>query len=454
MKYLHYLILFVIIIAFVGCNKGTEPQDKPNNGITQYGTPFANVPDTKDIIMYEANMRIFSPGYNFQGIINRIDSIKALNVNVIWLMPIFPIGQVNSVNSPYCVKNYKEVNPEFGTLQDLRNLVDIAHSKNIAIVLDWVANHTSWDNPWIANKAWYTQDGNGNIISPAGQNWADVADLNYDNTEMRLTMIDAMKYWIYEANVDGFRCDAADLVPFSFWKQAIDSLKSITTHKLILLAEGKRADHFTAGFKLNYGWDFYGVLKNIFQNPATAIAGLFNAHLIEYQSLPSDCAKLRFTTNHDESAWDKTPIQLFNGKKGAMAASVAAIFMGGAPLIYSSQEVGVSTTVPFFTNTAISWTANNDMFKEYQKLLGFYSSSIAAKNDQLQTFYDTDILVFKKYTSTQEVLVFVNVRNSAQSFTLPEALKSNDWVNALTGISTPLTSLVSLQPYEYLIVTK
>ena len=453
MKYLRFYFLFVIIISFIGCNKGTEPENKPNTGYTQYGVPFANVPNTNDIIMYEANIRVFSPGYNLQEITNRIDSIKALSVNVIWLMPIYPIGLEKSVNSPYCVKNYKEINPEFGTLADLRNLVSVAHSKNIAVVLDWVANHTSWDNPWISNKAWYTQDGNGNIISPAGTNWADVADLNYDNADMRLAMIDAMKYWVYEANVDGFRCDAADMVPYTFWKQAIDSLKSITTHKLILLAEGSRNDHFTAGFQLTYGWDFYGALKNLYSGNLTP-AGLFNAHLIELNSIPSTGNKLRFTTNHDESAWDKTPYQLFNGKKGALAASVASIFLGGVPLIYSSQEVGVSATVPFFTNTAINWTANNDMFSSYKKMLAFYNSSQTVKSGTLKTFSSPSILVFEKYTSTQEVLIIVNMRNSVQTYTVPVELNSVLWVNVLTGNLTPLTGQITLQAYDYLILQK
>jgi len=164
-------------------------------------------------------------------------------------MPVHPIGIIKTVNSPYCIKNYKEVNPEYGTLDDLRTLIREAHKRNMAVILDWAANHTSWDNPWIEHKSWYTQDGSGNIIHPAGTNWQDVADLNFNNSEMRLEMIRSMKYWVLTANVDGFRCDAADYVPFSFWKQAI----KIPNRKLIMLAEGACADHFTAGFQLNFG---------------------------------------------------------------------------------------------------------------------------------------------------------------------------------------------------------
>ena len=169
--------------------------------------------------MYEINERALSQSGDFNGIIERLDEIKALSVNVIWLMPIHPIGEINTVNSPYCVRNYLEVNPEFGSLTDLKKLVKEAHKRDIAVIMDWVANHTAWDNPWISNTSWYTQV-NGEIIHPAGTNWLDVADLNYSNTEMRQAMISAMKYWIEDIYIDGFRCDAADWIPFDFWKQA------------------------------------------------------------------------------------------------------------------------------------------------------------------------------------------------------------------------------------------
>ncbi len=163
----------------------------------QYGVPFDKVPENKDIVMYEINQRAFSVTGDFRGIINRLVSVRAPGINVIWLMPVFPIGTEKSageMGSPYSVKNYREVNPEFGTLADLRELVSKAHEKGMAVILDWVANHTSRDNLWINNRDCYTQDGSGNIINPQGTTRLDVADLNYSNSEMRKAMINAMKY--------------------------------------------------------------------------------------------------------------------------------------------------------------------------------------------------------------------------------------------------------------------
>ncbi len=240
----HFFRVIYLLIILTACSKAEDNNPLP---YTDPDAPFAGVPATSDIAMYEINLRAFSAGGTFQGILPRLDSIKKLGINVIWLMPIYPIGQkkmIPPMGSPYSVKNYLEVNPELGTLDDLKNLVRESHKRGMAVILDWVANHTAWDNPWIENKSWYTQDGNGIIISPPGTNWLDVADLNYENDEMRTAMISAMKYWILNANVDGFRCDAADFVPFDFWKQAIDSLNKLPGRKLILLAEGARSDHF------------------------------------------------------------------------------------------------------------------------------------------------------------------------------------------------------------------
>lgn len=452
-----YLLVFLLLILS-GCSKTTDSPDPevPANEFilpdpAQYSTPFAGVPETKDVVMYEVNLRAFSQAGNLQGVINRLDNIKAMGVNVIWLMPIYPIGTVNSVNSPYSVKNYRQVNPEFGTLADLRTLTDKAHERGIAVILDWVANHTAWDNPWMKYKEWYTQE-NGVVIHPAGTNWLDVADLNYNSKYMRLAMISAMKYWIFDANVDGFRCDAADMIPYDFWKQANDSLNSITTHRIIMLAEGSRSDHFTAGFQMNYAWDFYSKLKSVFSGQPAS--GLYTTHISEYSYMPAGKQKIRFTTNHDESAWDATPITLFKGKDGAIAASVIAICMGGVPLIYGSQEVGRIATVPFFTNSPIDWTQNPDMVNDYEALLNFHNQSSALKGGTTTSYPDNDVCAFTRNDGSEEILVIVNVRNTQVSYILPAELQSQGWTDVFTQSPVITSGPFLLKSFEYLILKK
>jgi glycosidase len=438
------LLLFVLVLS---CRKDFNPPDviapEPPD------EPFAGVPDTKDIIMYEINERAFSQSGDFDGITQRIDSIKALSVNVIWLMPIHPIGEINTVNSPYCVKDYLAVNPEYGNLDDLKKLVEEAHNRDIAVIMDWVANHTAWDNPWITNTSWYTQV-NGEIVHPPGTNWQDVADLNFSNAEMRLAMISAMKYWITDVLIDGFRCDAADMVPFSFWKQAIDSLEAIPERKLILVAEGARTDHFMAGFQLNYAWDFYNQLKNVFDGQSAG--GLFTTHNTEYNGIPAGKHKLRFTTNHDESAWDATPMTLFNGENGAIAASVIAINLGGIPLIYSSQEVGRVNTLPFFSNSPIDWTLHPGMLSTYKKLLAYHSQSETVKTGNLTTYPNNQVAVFKKSLAGEDVLFLVNVRNSTVNYSPPADIQGKSWVDVFSNEPVSLAGEYTFEPYSYLIL--
>ena len=443
-----------LALASISCDKEDPPvildPDPEPTGYVQYGEPFTEVPATSDIVMYEVNLRAFSASGDLAGVRNGLDHLQDLGVNLIWLMPIHPIGAVNSVNSPYSVQNYLEVSAEYGTLDDLRLLTDEAHARGMAVMMDWVANHTAWDNPWIQNKSWYTQDATGEIIHPAGTNWMDVADLNFDNSDMREAMIDAMKYWVLEANVDGYRCDYADGVPYNFWKQAIDTLHDIPGRELILLAEGSRLDHYTAGFDMTYAWNWYSSLKSVF-NGQTATA-LYNTHQIEYNGIPAGKHKLRYSTNHDESAWDQTPMTLFNGEKGATAASIATIFLGGVPLIYTAQEVGRTATVPFFSNTIINWNDHPDMLKAYQDALNFYNSSAVARRGTNTNYSNIDIVCFQKELDGEKLLVLVNVRGDQVDFPLPVDLQGSSWTDAFSGDPVSLTDTLSLAGYEYVLL--
>lgn len=444
------LIPALLLITFAGCDDEVPVID--DNDYAQYGTPFDNVPATNDIVMYEVNLRAFSATGDLQGVIAGLDHISDLSVNTIWLMPIYDEGVLNAVNSPYCIRDYKAVSSEYGTLTDLRQLVDEAHARNMTVILDWVANHTSWDNAWITEHPdWYTQDGAGNIIHPPGTTWTDVADLNFDNADMRTAMIDAMRYWVLTANIDGFRCDYADGVPFDFWQQAIDEIRAIPNREIIMLAEGDRDDHYTAGFDMTYAWDFYSTMQNVFDgSPAY---NLYTTNNNEYAGAPIGKEKLRFTTNHDESAWNATPMTLFNGADGAVAASVMTIFLKGVPLIYTGQEVGRETTMSFFSNTPVNWTLHPEMLAQYQDILQVYANSTVARTGALTTFSNNDIFCIKKISDTDEMTVLVNTRNTEITYTLPTVLKNTDWTDAVSGSSVSLLTTITLSPYAYLILT-
>lgn len=445
----------LLITLLTGCK---EPEvGKPDvtepavPEFVQYGIPFAGVPDAVDAAIYQVNIRQFSATRNLQGVTARLDSIRSLGVNVIYLMPVHPVGMLKAINSPYCVKNYREINPEFGTLADLRTLVDGAHSRGMSVMMDWVANHTAWDHPWMSNKSWYKQDGSGNVVSPHG--WNDVAQLNFNNADMRLEMINVMKYWVYEANVDGFRCDYADGPPASFWKQALDSLRNISTHKLLMLAEGTRSDHFYSGFDFTFGFRFYDALKNVFKS--SSVTNLTGVNAAEYTGAGLTNRVVRYTTNHDVNSSDGTPLELFGGAAGSMAAFVAAAYMKSIPMIYSGQEVGYSQRLSFpFTGTAINWNGNKAMTAEYKKLLAMYNSSTAIRRGTITTYSDASVCAFTRNHETETIFVASNLKNTELSFSLPAEMANTSWKNAFTNEPVTLATRLELQPWQYVVLKK
>jgi glycosidase len=460
-------LLIMLLYAFwgMGCGKKAVTPTKPDTVAVKpvdtykdpaaYGTAFTDVPNTKDIVMYEVNLRSFSASHNFKGVQDRLDSIKSLGVNTIWLMPTYPVGVLKSaggLGSPYAVKDYNAVNAEFGNLEDLRSLVAGAHSRNMAVILDWVADHTSWDNAWIKNKAWYKQDGAGNIISPPGTGWNDVAALDYNNAEMRIAMTRAMKYWVLTANVDGYRCDAVDFVPDDFWKQTLDTLHKFNNRKLVLLAEGVKTSMFNSGFQITYAFDFYSTLKGVFAGTA-APSALFTSNTNESNTLTPGGFKLRYSTNHDVTSSDGATVTIYKGEQGALAAFVLAAYMNGIPLLYTGQEVGSPKQLSIFGNDPIDWSTNPDMTAAYKKIIAFRTVHEAIKTGTLTPYNDANIIAFEKKAGADDVLILVNAKNSINDFTVPAAIQGA-WTNGMTNESATLGAKVTLQPFEYLVLKK
>jgi len=436
------LLCISIVAAVISCKPAQE---------TKKAT--FEMPAVADIAMYQVNPRVFAPDHSLNAVAARIDSIRDLGVNVMWVMPIYPIGIEKGKNSPYCISDYKAIAPEFGTIDDFKNLAKVCHEHGMGIILDWVANHTAWDHPWVkAHPDWYTHDEKTDtIIHPRPWDWYDVADLNYDNKDMRAAMIDAMKFWIVEVGIDGFRCDVADGVPADFWKDAIDQLRTAAgDRKIVMLAEGKRSDNFTVGgFDMNYGWDYKDELVKVWKG--APVSDLIKADKAEYDSLPAGKVKMRFTTNHDHST-EATPCQEFTNDRGAMAAYVATIFPHGGALIYGSQEVGYPEPINFFKFVPVDWTAKPEIYKEYQKLIGLYNDHPALRKGKMTAYPDNDVLVFEKKDAAERFLVVANLRNEQKTVNVPA-----DWMNRqaqdqATGQNVQLGNTLTLTPFQYFIL--
>ena len=364
-------------------------------------------------------------------------------------MPIQTNG--GPINSPYAISDYYSVDEEYGTLENLRTFIEEAHKRGMLVILDWVANHTAWDHTWMADSSWYTQDVNGNIIHPAGTNWTDVADLNFDNDSMANQMIDAMKYWVLESNVDGYRCDAADYVPFEFWKRAIDSLRSIPNRELVLFAEGARNDHFEAGFDLNFDWSFYNRTVDIFASGTNA-SYLGNQHNITYGAVPTGKEKVRFTSNHDQCAWDGTAIDIYGGLDASLAAFVATLFYPGVPLIYTGQEIGWNIQIPFFSNLEVNWNYGASTLENYKKIMNAYTNNEEFKTGALNDYSSSDVICINREIVGSSAWCLVNTRNTNSIFNLPLELQNFSGTNLQDGSSFVVNgNTISLAPYETLV---
>lgn len=460
MKNLFLNILFSVcsITSLTSCDSN---DDAPaiSSPYEQYGTPFSNMPSPKDAIIYQVNLRAFSEAGTLNGVRERLSHIKSVGTNVIYLMPIYPVGVLNSVGelgSPYSVRDYKSVSPEYGSLDDLRALVEEAHTMDMAVILDWVPNHTAWDHPWITeHPEWYQKDDSGNITAPPGTGWNDVAQLNYDNPELRKAMLDAMSYWIYNANIDGFRCDFADGVQQSFWAEAITTLRSIKKQEILMLAEGTRKDHFDVGFDYTFGFRYFEALKKVFSEgePATALQ---NANAQEYEGNYNDDNRIvRYTTNHDVNITDGTPIELFGGKPGSIAAFVVTAYMKSIPMIYNGQEIGYARRIPFFNHTPIDWTtADTDVFAQYKQIIDFRKNSEAIKNGAYNGYSSNAIAAFTMKTDNETVLVLSNLTNGNVKYIVPPALSEASWTHAFNDQSMNLSSELTLSPYQYIVLKK
>jgi len=323
---------------------------------------------SKNAVMYEVNVRQYSEAGTFKAVQDDLPRLKALGVDILWLMPIHPIGEEKrkgSLGSYYAVKDYKAVNPMFGTQQDFNNLVAATHQQGMYLIIDWVPNHTAWDNTWITEHPnWYTQDKDGNIIDPTNPEtgeswgWTDVADLNYENTDMRNAMIEAMKYWVIESDIDGFRCDVAHSVPVDFWYDVKTSLDKVKP--LFMLAEAEKPVLHQNGFHASYAWNFHHRLNKVAKGEMTATD--IRDYLIEdAEKHQAKDYRLNFTSNHDENSWSGTVFERMGNAHKCLAALTFVI--PGMPLLYNGQEAPLKKRLAFFEKDAIDW--NNYAYADF-----------------------------------------------------------------------------------------
>lgn len=376
--------------------------------------------------IYCVYLRSFTPEGTFAGLERRLPELKALGTDVIWLMPIHPVGVKNRkgiLGSPYSVRDYYAVNPEFGSMADFRTLLDRAHDLDFHVIIDLVANHTSWDCKLVGQHPdWYTRDSSGQIIPP-NADWTDVADLNYDNPDLREYMMAMMEWWVRDVGIDGFRCDVAELVPTEFWNDArrrLDAIKPI-----MLLSEGTLPEHHLEAFDITYSWNIYDILDPLLRGnrSASQLDDLFNN---ERSQFPIGSLRLRFNTNHDKNAWDAPAIVKF-GSTGLPLTAVLIATIPGIPLVYTGEEVANNRALSLFEKVGVDWSRPRNMGSLYHTLLHLRKEHPALSRGAMVRVSANPrehVFAFMRTNDDDSVLVLLNFsdRPVTASITLPDGI--------------------------------
>ncbi len=378
-------------------------------------------PDTSWVArsaLYEVFVRDFSPQGNLRGVITGLDRIRASGANTLWLMPIQPVGVVNRkgpLGSPYALRDYRAIDPAYGTPDDFRALVAAVHARGMKVILDWVPDHTSPDHPWVKEHPdFYFRDEQGAPSVPRDDkgkltDWTDVVQLDYGNPDVRREMIATMRWWLNEYDIDGFRIDAAGFVPYRFWSEAVPALRATLPRPIMILMEWGDLQMHRVGADLTYAWDSYSRLKAVFRGgPAS---NFVDRELEDMQAMPPGGMRMRFTTNHDETAWDNPPLAIFGGAAAARAAYVAMALLPGRPLLYNGQEVESPQKLGLFVRDSVAWNQPHAMRARafYKQIIQLALSEPALLTGELrgvETSASDDVIAYRR----GELLVLVNAR--------------------------------------------
>jgi cyclomaltodextrinase len=364
-----------------------------------------------DGVIYQIFPRDFSPAGNFSGVTAQLDRLKDLGVTILWLMPIHPIGQEKkkgTIGSPYAVRDYYGVNPDYGTKEDLKKLIAESHRRGMKVIIDIVANHTSWDSVLMKHPDWYKHDAKGNITYP--YDWYDIAALNYASPELRKYMTDMLKYWIREFDLDGFRCDVAGEVPTDFWENARAELDRIKPD-IVLLAEAHKAELEVKAFDLDYSWPLHSALTNVLQGRGRA-TDLREAWEQEAREWPRGALHMRFSDNHDE----RRAIARF-GEPAALSASAMMFTLDGVPLIYNGMEVGDTTesgAPALFERLPIFWPIAErrpEFPRFYKQITALRKAHDALRRGSLEWLHNSDesrVVTYVRRSSDEEILIAIN----------------------------------------------
>ena len=448
------ILLFIgIIILVVACRPKRPVVAEPLK------TSVVHADWTRNMVLYEVNVRQFSEEGTFAGVNQALPRLKDLGVNVLWFMPIYPIGELNrkgELGSYYSIKDYMGVNPEFGTFEDFKALVAKAHEMGFHVILDWVGNHSAWDNPLATEHPdWYAKDSTGKFVSPF--DWTDIIQFDYRADSLWDYMAGAMRYWVEEAGIDGYRCDFPGLVPEEFWFRASSELNAIKP--VLMLAEDEEHSYLLErSFNMNYAWAHHHLMNAVAagQRRPSALDTMMQYEMLRYDP---ESYRLRFMTNHDENSWNGTIDEKMGDAQKAFAAYLFTI--PGVPLLYNGQEADLDKRLEFFKRDPIVWK-ETELLPFYTKLVHLRTSHPALRHGAEGGSYEMlktnrkKVIAYRRAKGNNEVLTILNMSKKPVKVALKDAVVSGTWTDIFTegGVEIARGQMMKIEPWGYMVLVK
>ena len=451
------LSLFVILFGLTFFHSQTkDPRYQPKEYVQIKHPEWS-----KNATIYEVNLRQYTNEGTFKSFESHLQRLKKMGVDIIWLMPIHPIGEKNrkgGLGSYYSVKDFRGINPEFGTMQDFKNLVNKIHSMGMYVIIDWVGNHSAWDNPLATTHPhWYTKTRSGNFQPTPWYDWDDVIDFDYDNPDFRKYMTESLKFWVKEANIDGYRADVAGFIPVVFWENARAELDQIKP--VFMLAEWESRDLYKKSFDMTYSWTLFDKLKDA-TTQNKGIAGLVEYLSHDVNSVPKNAYRMVFTDNHDMNSWNGTPQKNFGD--GLKTSIVFTGVVNGMQLCYSGQEAGLNRSLKFFDKDPIEWKDHENevlfskLFHLKHENQALWNGKYGGEMIRVVNDHQDRVVSFYREKNQDAVLPIFNFSDKTVEVNLDTQYFQGKYRELFTEKNFDIKekTMLNLEPWSYLVLVK
>lgn len=458
---MHKTVAALILCVFTACHTQPEKKTSPDSYAPKRYVELKHPEWSRNATIYEVNIRQFTPEGNFKAFEAHLPRLKALGVDILWLMPIHPIGEKNrkgSKGSYYSVKDYYAVNPEFGTMAEFRSLVNKIHQMGMYVIIDWVANHSAWDNPLATeHPEWYTRTPEGDFQPTPWYDWDDVIDFDFDQPGLRKYMTEVMKYWVKETDIDGYRCDVAGFIPVDFWdnlRAELDAIKPV-----FMLAEWESRDIHKRAFDMSYAWSLWEKMK-LATSGGHGAGSLTEYMAHDVNTFPHDAYRMTFTDNHDKNSWEGNPVSNFGD--ALPACMVLTCTVNGMPLIYSGQEAGLNRSLSFFEKDQIEWK-EHPFAQLYTTLFALKHDNQALWNgeyggvmERIVNSTPAEVISFAREKNGMRVITIVNFSGKSVRSTLKSQYYRGTYNDVFGNQRRELKGddIVELPAWGYLVLAK